>query len=138
MGGSVAGLYAGVRPERVRRFVNIEGFGIGARRQDPAPRRYAKWLAQLSEPGLQRAYASFEEFADRLRAENRRLSEARALFLAQQWGRADADGGIVRRADPAHMRVNPTPTTVDDLLACWPAGARSPRRCSGSKAANRV
>jgi pimeloyl-ACP methyl ester carboxylesterase len=119
MGGSIASLYAGVRPERVRRLVNIEGFGIGGRRQEPAPRRFAKWLAQLADEAGQRAYSSFEEFAARLIAENRRLTDERAQFLAQHWGKEDDDGTIVRRADPAHMRVNPTPTSVEDLLACW-------------------
>lgn len=121
MGGNVAGLYAGVRPARVRRLINIEGFGIGGRRQDPAPRRYAKWLAQLGEESRQRTYASFEEFAARLLAENRRLTPERARFLAEHWGKDDGEGGIIRRADPAHMRINPSPTTVDDLLACWRA-----------------
>lgn len=119
MGGNVAGLYAGVRPERVRKLVNIEGFGIGGRRQDPAPRRYGKWLAQLTEESRQRIYSSFDEFAARLQSENRRLTAERAQFLAEHWGKEDADGGIIRRADPAHMRINPSPTTVDDLLACW-------------------
>jgi pimeloyl-ACP methyl ester carboxylesterase len=93
MGGNVAGLYAGVRPERVRKLVNIEGFGIGGRRQDPAPRRYAKWLAQLTEEPRQRVYDSFEEFAARLCAENRRLTPERALFLAKHWGRKKRTAG---------------------------------------------
>jgi pimeloyl-ACP methyl ester carboxylesterase len=121
MGGNIAGLYSGTQPDRIRRLVNIEGFGIGARRQDPAPRRYAKWLAQLVEQPGQRVYADFEEFAERLRSENRRLTDERAQFLAQHWGKEEADGSVVRRADPAHMRTNPSPTTTEDLLACWRA-----------------
>ena len=122
MGGNIAGLYSGVRADRIRRLINIEGFGIGARRQqDPAPRRYAKWLAQITEESGQRAYSGFEEFAARMRSENRRLTEERAQFLAEHWGKQETDGSVVRRADPAHMRTNPSPTTVDDLLACWRA-----------------
>ncbi len=30
MGGNVAMMYAGVRPERIRRLVNLEGFGMPA------------------------------------------------------------------------------------------------------------
>jgi pimeloyl-ACP methyl ester carboxylesterase len=119
MGGNIAGLYAGTRPERVAKLINIEGFGIGGRRQDPAPRRYAKWLAQIAEEVGQREYADFDEFAARMQAENRRLSDERARFLAEHWGKQQPDGSVVRRADPAHMRINPSPTTVDDLLACW-------------------
>jgi pimeloyl-ACP methyl ester carboxylesterase len=120
MGGNVGGLYAGARPERIRRFVNIEGFGIGGgRRQEPAPRRLARWLDQLKDDSEQRAYDSFDDFAARLQAENPRLTDERARFLAEHWGKEESDGAIVRRADPAHKRSNPTPTTTEDLLACW-------------------
>lgn len=119
MGGNVAGLYAGARPQRVRRLVNIEGFGIGARRQEPAPVRFARWLDELKEDAGQRGYDSFDEFAARLRAENPRLTPERARYLAEHWGREDEEGMIVRRADPAHKRSNPVPTSTEDLLACW-------------------
>ena len=39
MGGNVAMIYAGVRPERIRRLVNLEGFGMPETR--PATRRSA-------------------------------------------------------------------------------------------------
>jgi pimeloyl-ACP methyl ester carboxylesterase len=38
MGGNVAMMYAGVRPERVRRLINLEGFGLPAARATQAPR----------------------------------------------------------------------------------------------------
>jgi pimeloyl-ACP methyl ester carboxylesterase len=44
MGGNVAMLYAGCRPERVRRLVNLEGFGMAATRPSQAPKRFAKWM----------------------------------------------------------------------------------------------
>jgi pimeloyl-ACP methyl ester carboxylesterase len=42
MGGNVAMLYSGVRPERVNRLVNLEGFGMPATHAAQAPKRYAK------------------------------------------------------------------------------------------------
>ena len=45
MGGNVATIYAGVRPARVRRLVNLEGFGMPATRPSQAPGRYAQWHA---------------------------------------------------------------------------------------------
>jgi pimeloyl-ACP methyl ester carboxylesterase len=119
MGGNVGGLYAGVRGERVRRFVNIEGFGIGGRRQEPYPARLARWLDELRDDTGQRPYDSMEEFAARMQAENPRLTDERARFLAEHWGKEDPQFGVVRRADPAHKRSNPVPTSVDDMLACW-------------------
>lgn len=37
MGGNVAMMYGGVRPERVRKLVNLEGFGLPATRPAQAP-----------------------------------------------------------------------------------------------------
>ena len=54
MGANVAGLYAGVRPERISRFINLEGFGMMATKPEQAPGRYAKWLAELREPPAMR------------------------------------------------------------------------------------
>lgn len=119
MGGNVCSLYAGIAPDRVTRFINIEGIGMGARRQDPAPRRFGKWLAELQEGGGQRPYESFDDFADRMQAENPRLTPARARFLAEHWGKLEADGTVVRRADPKHTITNPLPIPSDDMLDCW-------------------
>jgi pimeloyl-ACP methyl ester carboxylesterase len=119
MGAQIGALYAGVRPDRVARFVNVDGFGPPGGRQDPAPRRFAKWLAQLGDDTAQRPYDSFEAFALRMQSENPRLSDARARFLAEHWGREADDGRVVRRADPALKRINPLPLGRDELLDCW-------------------
>ena len=47
MGGNVVMLYAGVRPERVRRLINLEGFGMPATQPEQAPLRYGKWMDEL-------------------------------------------------------------------------------------------
>ena len=47
MGGNVAMMYAGARPQRVRRLVNLEGFGMPATLPAQAPTRYAKWLDEI-------------------------------------------------------------------------------------------
>lgn len=119
MGAHVGALYAGVRPERVHRFVNVDGFGPPGGRQDPAPRRLAKWLAQLHDDTTQRPYESFDEFALRMQSENPRLTDDRARFLVQHWGKAAPDGTVVRRADPAHKRINPAPFSQEEVLECW-------------------
>lgn len=119
MGAQIGALYAGVRPERVARFVNVDGFGPPGGRQDPAPRRFAKWLSQLSDDTAQRPYDSFEEFALRMQSENPRLTDERARFLAEHWGRQAGDGSVVRRADPALKRINPLPLSQAEILDCW-------------------
>ncbi len=119
MGGNVAMMYAGVRPQRVRRLVNLEGFGMPATRPDQAPRRYAKWLDELKEPARLRSYASVEAVAERLRQNNPLLSAERAAWLAPHWSRRNAAGTWDILADPAHKRINPQLYQRDEALACW-------------------
>jgi pimeloyl-ACP methyl ester carboxylesterase len=119
LGGNVAALYAGVRPKRVARLVNLEGFGLAATRPEQAPRRYARWLDELHAPPRLRSYADFHALAERLRKANPRLTAERADFLALHWGREAADGTVVLRSDPAHKIVNPVLYRYDEMRACW-------------------
>jgi len=119
LGGNVACLYAGVKPRRIAKLVNLEGFGMAATRPEQAPKRYERWLQELRErPGL-RPYASFTELADRLQANNPRLSRERADFLAQHWGRRADNEQVELRGDPAHKIVNPVLYQYEETLACW-------------------
>jgi len=119
MGGNVAMMYAGIRPERVARLVNMEGFGLVDSRPDDAPKRYARWLTQIEQGARLRDYASFDELAQRLRANNHRLSQERALFLAHQWGMAVNGGRVALRADPGHKLMNPVLYRLEEAKACW-------------------
>lgn len=119
MGGNIASMYAGVRPERVSHLVNLEGFGMSRTEPAKAPARYAKWLAQLAEkPGF-RDYADFAELAARMRGNNARLSAERALYLAAHWGRQNAAGRVELRSDPAHKLINPVAYQLEEAMACW-------------------
>lgn len=119
MGGNVAGLYAGVRPGRIAKLVNLEGFGMPATRAEQAPKRYARWLDELRKPPRLRSYESFGALADRLQQENRRLNRERAEFLARHWGRDAGTEGVVLRGDPAHKIVNPVLYRYEEVRACW-------------------
>jgi len=44
MGGNIAMIYAGVRPERIAKLINLEGFGMPMTQAKQAPGRYKKWL----------------------------------------------------------------------------------------------
>jgi pimeloyl-ACP methyl ester carboxylesterase len=119
MGGHVAGLYAGVRPDRVARFVNLEGFGLAATRADQAPKRYARWLDELRVPPKLRPYESFAALAERLQGNNSRLSRDKAEFLARHWGHEVEGQGVMLRSDPAHKIVNPVLYRQQEVRACW-------------------
>jgi pimeloyl-ACP methyl ester carboxylesterase len=119
MGGNVALLYAGIRPDRVGAVINLEGFGLRETHASQAPARYAKWLDELKDGASLRDYASADEVAARLRRNNPRLSAARAAFLAPHWAQEQADGRWAVAGDPAHRIVNPVLYRVDEVLACW-------------------
>ncbi len=119
MGGNVACLYAGARPERIRALVNLEGFGLTASDPQSAPRRYEKWLRELARDHGFREYTSFEDLAARLIESNPRLAPERARFLARHWGEARADGNVRLRSDPRHKIVNPVLYRLEEAEACW-------------------
>jgi pimeloyl-ACP methyl ester carboxylesterase len=119
MGGNIASLYAGIRPQRVQALVNLEGFGLP--RGDPAkaPQRFADWLRELRSEVSFRPYASVAAYAARLCNDNARLTAARALFLAEQATRIDADGMVRLRGDPRHKRKHAISYRIDEAMACW-------------------
>lgn len=122
MGGNIAGLYGGIRPERVARLVNLEGFGLPRAESDGAPERYGKWLDQLKSPPQFGRFASVEQFAKVLARKNTRLTPERALFVARTWANVLPDGSCTVGADPAHKLVNPVLYRREEAEACW-------RRC---------
>jgi pimeloyl-ACP methyl ester carboxylesterase len=121
MGGNVVMAYAGARPKRVRRLVNVEGFGLPASHPDQAPRRLAQWLDELKTPHRFKPYEDADAVAARLVQTNPRLAPDKAAWLARQWAAPGADGRWHLRADGAHKRVNPVLYRVDETLALWRA-----------------
>lgn len=119
MGGNIAMIYAGVRPERIAKLINLEGFGMPMTQAKQAPGRYRKWLDELREVPTLRPYASVNEVAGRLQKTNPRLSDARAQFLAQHWSKENAQGQWELLADPAHKNSSPLLYHVDEVLECW-------------------
>ena len=119
MGGNVAGLYAGIRPERIASFTNLEGFGLWVIAPDEAPERLAQWLGQLrgDDPSF-RHYGSHAEFAERLCHDNPRLTVERAAFLAAH-SVCETGGGVTFAADPRHRWINPVLYRMEEAKACW-------------------
>ncbi len=121
MGGNVASIYAGVRPQRIGKLVNLEGFGLPATRPEQAPARFAQWMDELRTPPVMRPYASCDEVAARLKKNNPRMTDARAQFLAGHWAAQNADGQWDILGDPAHKITSATLYRVDEVTACWAA-----------------
>ena len=123
MGGTVVSMYAGARPERIRRLINLEGFGLAATQPSQAPRRYAKWLnevkaARQGEMNL-RTYPDSEAVAQRLIKTNPRLSLDKAQWLAQHWAQQNSNGEWEILGHPAHKVINPYLFRVEEMLAIY-------------------
>jgi pimeloyl-ACP methyl ester carboxylesterase len=118
MGGNVAMSYAGVRPQRIRRLINLEGFGMPDVSPAAAPERLAKWLDELKDPPTLRPYPTLADVAERLMKNNPRLPADKAAWLAGHWAR-ETPQGFVLNADPAHKLANPMLYRKAEVLACW-------------------
>lgn len=121
LGANVAGIYAGVRPERVAKLIDIEGFGLPVTEPLQAPVRFAQWLDALQDPSGLRSYPTPQEVAARLQKTNPRLSDVRAAFLARRWAASDKDGNWNILADARHRLPSPNLYRIDEVLACWSA-----------------
>ncbi|MBK7004906.1 MAG: alpha/beta hydrolase [Burkholderiales bacterium] len=123
LGGNVVLLYAGVRPERVHRLVNLEGFGMPATQPTQAPKRYATWMDELKK--LHRGemdlkpYDSSAGVARRLMKTNRRLSQDKAEWLAQHWAQPNAQGQWSILGEPGHKITGANLFRLDEVLALY-------------------
>ncbi len=119
MGGNIALIYAGIRPERVRRVVSLEGFGLPRTVPADAPGRFRDWLQQLRGAPAFGEYEDFHELAHRLQRGNPRLSAEVAMFVARAWARPSPGGGVRLVADPAHKQLSPYLYRREEAEACW-------------------
>ena len=119
MGGNIANLYAGLRPERVRCVVNLEGLGLPRTAAQDAPKRMRKWLDQIKSPTLEKTYNSFEQLASVIQFRYQRFSPGAAAFVARVWGVPDEDDRVRLAADPRHHWVNPILYKREDAEATW-------------------
>jgi pimeloyl-ACP methyl ester carboxylesterase len=125
MGGNVVMLYAGARPTRIRRLINLEGFGLPATQPQQAPRRVGKWLDELKDLRSGsislKTYDSVQAVAARLQKTNHRLTADKALWLAGEWAAPNAEGRWAILGDAAHKVVNPQLFRLEEALAHYAA-----------------
>jgi len=119
MGGNVVMTYAGARPQRMRRLINMEGFGLPESKPEQAPDRLRQWLDELKTPQRIKPYATLADVAARLVRNNPRLADDRATWLAAHWAERRGDGQWHILGDPAHKRVNPSLYRKDEILEGW-------------------
>ena len=123
MGGSISSMYAGIRPDRIARLVNIDSMGMTPSTPGDAPAMYAKWLGWLRHHMTVQPYPSLEALAARFRKEHPRLSVERALYMAHHMGRTTATGSVELSCDPRHRDIYSRNLAfkANDMFACWRA-----------------
>ena len=118
LGGNVAGLYAGLRPERVKALVSLDGFG-------PPPRHLGVEGADLLRMALDRGPGSpapmtgLDEAVRRLMRANPRLTHDRAVALATDATEMRPDGTVAWRRDPSFGESLPSLRTIEEWHDIW-------------------
>ena len=123
MGGNVVMQYAGIRPTRIRRLINLEGFGLAATQPEQAPTRYAQWMDEMKalrvgEKAL-RSYPSADAVAQRLMKTNPRLDTHKAAWLTQHWAKPNAQGEWDILGHAAHKVTNANLFRLEEILAMY-------------------
>ena len=127
MGGIIACLYAGIRPERIESLISLEGFGIAPHAAEMAPERYRQWLDTLQRPPRMHVYQDRAAFARRLLHTDRFLTPERAEFLSRHLARI-GDGenkagqrrhGVIWNGDPWHKAPAPYLFRLEESMAIW-------------------
>lgn len=119
MGASIAGTYAGARPQRVGQLVMMDFLGLPPSTPQDAPGRLAQWLDDLGGAPALRRYPDHDALARRLAGANPRLPATRAAFLARNVSRILPDGQVTMACDPWHRVPAPVRYQTEDVLACW-------------------
>jgi pimeloyl-ACP methyl ester carboxylesterase len=119
MGGNIASIYAGLRPERVSRLVMMDFLGLPVPTDADGSRPLGHWLDEVFKTPTLRTYPSHEALAQRLMAANPRLTPARAGFLSRAVSCTTEDGLVSMACDPWHRVPAPTLYRVEDAMASW-------------------
>ena len=121
MGANVAALYAGARSDRVRAFINLEGFGLPDGEATDVPDHYRRWLDRLASPSRFATYQDFDELVERIIQRSPRLGLPEARFVARAWAEEVAPGEIRLKADADHRLPNAVMYRRAEAEACWRA-----------------
>jgi pimeloyl-ACP methyl ester carboxylesterase len=119
MGGNIAWVYAGIRPDRVGWAASLDAIGLPDSDPRETPARYARWLDQWRETPRYADYESPRHVAARVLERAPRLDAARAAFIAASWTQSRADGRLELRHDPGHKRINPVLYRRAEVEQCW-------------------
>jgi pimeloyl-ACP methyl ester carboxylesterase len=116
LGGTVACLYAGARPERVERLILLEGMGPPAMAPELGVTQLRKWLDQAASPPEPKPLASHDDALRRLALHHPRISRE-VLASRLEHLLHERDGALTWRHDPLHRTTAPSRFDVTTFRA---------------------
>jgi pimeloyl-ACP methyl ester carboxylesterase len=116
MGGTMAVLFAGSQPEKVRRLVLVEGLGVPDAVGD-AVTRGRTFLEHRRHPPEHKPLADVEDGVRRMRKGNPGVSLAEAERLVRRTTRPRPDGLLDWTWDARHRYRSPTPFVKEAFVA---------------------
>ncbi len=119
MGGNIAGLFAGLRPARIRRLALLEGFGLDTTSPGTAPERYRTWLDAQSGTSRLREFSSRSALQEHLRRLAPFAAEETLEALCPLWAELSGEERWQLRMDPRHRKPNPVLYRRAEAIACW-------------------
>jgi pimeloyl-ACP methyl ester carboxylesterase len=122
MGGTVATLYSGAFPDRVKRLAVLEGAGPPDHTHAHAPEQMQRWVESVRSVRArrERALPSRQEALARLAANHPRVPEEVLRTRLDALAQTLPDGRMAWRADPLHATRSPVPFFAET----WKAFAR--------------
>jgi pimeloyl-ACP methyl ester carboxylesterase len=126
LGAMVTTRYAGLYPEKVARFINIEGLALvrrAARMEETFAQRLRKWISlhRAAPSRAPRRYDHEQAALARMREKNPLLAEDMLRHLTHHALRTNADGSFSWKFDP-RLNIWPvTDFTEEDVVALWQA-----------------
>ncbi|MBC2669577.1 alpha/beta fold hydrolase [Novosphingobium piscinae] len=128
LGGHITSRYVGLYPERVARYVNIEGLGYTAEdlaRQAETSHadRMRKWITERrGAAGRQpRRYATLEEAYQRMKEANSYLSDEQARHLTVHGASRNEDGSWSWKYDNYLFTAPPDELGGEEIFRLWQA-----------------
>ncbi len=118
LGGMLSCTYAGLKPERVKKLITLEGFGLAQKPPEVVRPLLQNWLGNRLNPPKMRVYEDESSFQRALLSKNPRLTEERAAFLAKNLCKK-TEGGVVFNADPWHKARLPQRFPTEEVKFIW-------------------
>ncbi len=118
MGGTAAGMFAGLRPEGLDRLVLIEGLGPPEMPTEHLPDRILEWMHGVRKvrASLPRAMPDLDAAIRRIKSQHGDLPPELARFIAEKSTR-QSEAGLHFAFDPLHKTRSPMPFRLDQFRA---------------------